>query len=246
MPNTVGKTTDFSSDSIERPALVVDDNDPDKLSRVQVRILPEMKDVDEDLLPWADPEIAGLGAATDHGKHVPPEIGSFVRVSISPTWTSFFYTKDYVLEGFAQYTDSFDAPSSVGSQTYPQPRFQRLKDGTVIFYNTSTGEMGIAHSSGTNITIDSDGNVTIGEDNAAPAAREGDEIISDSSTDTSFWAFFSAFFGVITGAPIPEPGNGAPSSLQTALSLAISAAGGAPSSLTGKINSGSETTKIGD
>jgi len=77
------------------------------------------------------------------------------------------------------------------------------------------------------------------------AARTDDEVKSTSSEDSAFWAFFSAFFGVITGPPIPEPGNGSPSALQTALNAAISAAGGTPSDLTGKITGGSEEIKIG-
>jgi hypothetical protein len=76
-------------------------------------------------------------------------------------------------------------------------------------------------------------------------ARLNDSTISSSSEDTLFWTFWNSVFGVITGSPIPEPGNGAPSAFQTALASAITGAGGIPVEINGKINSSSDTVKAG-
>lgn len=86
----------------------------------------------------------------------------------------------------------------------------------------------------------------MGKSDFRSSSRVDDTTTSSSSEDSAFWAFFSAFFGIITGAPIPEPGNGSPSALQTALNTAIAGAGGTPSSQDGKITSGSSQVKVGD
>lgn len=84
----------------------------------------------------------------------------------------------------------------------------------------------------------------IGNSDLQFAARKGDATLSNSSTDSSFWSFWSAFYAVVKGAPIPEPGSGSPSAFQAALAAAIAAIS-TPTSMTGKINAGSTQTKIG-
>lgn len=94
------------------------------------------------------------------------------------------------------------------------------------------------------------GNIFLGKksdnDPENGAARLNDTTISSSSEDSAFWTFWSAVWGIFTGPPIPEPGNGSPSALQAAITAAITAAGGTPSKQEGKINSSSDTVKVGD
>ena len=85
----------------------------------------------------------------------------------------------------------------------------------------------------------------IGNSDFQFVGRIGDEVTSDNQADSTWWVFLNAFFGVITGAPIPEPGNGAPSAFQTALNIAITSAGGLPSSQKAKITKGSDQVKVG-
>lgn len=94
------------------------------------------------------------------------------------------------------------------------------------------------------ISFDEEQNILeMGNTDMQFAARIEDETLSDNSTDADYWTFWSLLFGVIKGAPIPEPGSGAPSAFQAALALALAAT--TPSSLTGKINSASDQVKIG-
>lgn len=96
------------------------------------------------------------------------------------------------------------------------------------------------------ITYDEEKNLMkIGKSDFRKSARVDDTIKSTSSEDSAFWTFWSTFLGIITGTPINEPGNGAPSAFQTALSLALTPLG-TPSSLDGKITSGSEQVEVGD
>lgn len=86
----------------------------------------------------------------------------------------------------------------------------------------------------------------IGKKDFKGSSRIDDTTTSSSAEDSAFWGFISAFFGVVTGPSIPEPGNGAPSAFQLALSVAISGAGGTPTSQDGKITSGSSQVEVGD
>lgn len=150
---------------------------------------------------------------------------------------------------------SLDEFLSLGIDTAPDdPRKYDLTDAICLpgLYNFSNpGKIGSGNEDleiifkDSVIKISSDGKVTI-NGGGKRSAREGDATLSDSTTDSSFWTMWAAFFGVVTGPPIPEPGNGAPSAFQTALSLAIAGAGGTPTSQTGKINEGSDTVEVGD
>lgn len=149
---------DEDFDSLYRIGLVIDDNDPDQLSCVQVRVYPELKDVEEAKLPWAKPKTKSLGQGTTHGKHAPPEIGSFVQIEVKQNWNSFFYDCDASIDGLAQY-GNFSTPSEIGTQVYPQPRFTLYKDGSMHFINTETGEQGIVTSTGIKIICNSSGEI---------------------------------------------------------------------------------------
>jgi hypothetical protein len=61
-----------------RKALVVDNVDEDNKDKIKVRILPEMTEVDEDLLPFIYP-LFGTDLA-DTQSHIIPEIDSYVYV----------------------------------------------------------------------------------------------------------------------------------------------------------------------
>lgn len=104
----------------------------------------------------------------------------------------------------------------------------------------------------TTIIIDKDGNMAIDgkeinlNSGDKGVARLNDTTLSDISVDNAFWTMWNAFFTIVTGPPIPEPGLGAPSALQTAMAAAISAAGGTASQLASKIDKASETVKAGD
>lgn len=88
--------------------------------------------------------------------------------------------------------------------------------------------------------------LNIGKQGFQPCARKEDAVKSTSAEDSAAWAVVQALLGVISGAPIPEPGNGSPSAFQAALAVALSAAGGAPTSLTSKIIEGSDQVKVGN
>lgn len=117
--------------------------------------------------------------------------------------------------------------------------FQTISEGKDIIYQDKQDQIEIHFDKNAN-------ELSIGKTDLQAAARQNDEILSDNTTDSTWWGYWNAFFAVITGAIINEPGNGAPSALQTALKAAVqSASVTIPAELKGKINEGSDQVKIG-
>ncbi len=57
---------------------VIDNKDPLECSRVKIRVFGKYDDLDENLIPWAIPEIAFIGSTK--GSSIIPEIGTLVKV----------------------------------------------------------------------------------------------------------------------------------------------------------------------
>jgi hypothetical protein len=143
-----------------REAQVIDNNDPDKNGKVKVRILPEMLDFKETLLPWAGIYHEG----NDCSAHSLPEKNSYVHVLIEdwPFNKKIRIIYDDFIEGLYIYNNfSLSGVTELSTQTYPQPYFKKYKDGTIEFHNTSTGEYGILYKGGQYELYDSNGNYIV-------------------------------------------------------------------------------------
>lgn len=137
-----------------------------KTGCVQVRIYPELADVSDADLPWAMPDDMGpAGTANNVGVHAPPEVGAFVRVRIEDAYMRrIFYTSSPMGTGLYPYEAASAKLSNVAglqSYDYPEPRLIALPDGTVIFWNTQNGDMGVRHKSGSYIFLAANGAGTV-------------------------------------------------------------------------------------
>ena len=221
--------------------IVFDNKDDKKLLRIKA-IVPIISDKP---LNWAFPCVDFLGA--DKGSIKIPSKDDGVWIEFEggevnkPIWVGMWAAKNDIPADF-EYSE--------------KSSFWKDDNGNVV--NIKENEIDIEFIAKMLVKmkklldIQSDDDITVEankinlNDGDKGAARLDDEVKSTSAEDSSFWAFWTAFFGVVTGAPIPEPGNGSPSAFQTALSAAITAAGGTPSSLTGKITASSDSVKVGD
>lgn len=146
-------------------AKVIDNNDPDKKSKIKLRILPYMNDVSENLLPWVEPYNSSKDSQTDIGNHKIPEKDSYVRVIIeSIVSQEFRYLNGYYVDGlniFSKWSEIEGNITEISGWEYPQPcEFEIFKDGSAVFRNTETGGTGFYHASGTYHIFDDDGNIT--------------------------------------------------------------------------------------
>jgi hypothetical protein len=140
--------------------IVIDNNDPDQLGRIQVRVIPEMADVEVSLLPWAEPF---LGMSTvDKQSFNPVAIDSVLWVAVRESWKSYYFIDEYCVTSkidFAKLTAIIDGIADLGSYSYNEVRVDSFEDGTIKFHNIISGDMAMIHSSGTYIVIKADGTV---------------------------------------------------------------------------------------
>ncbi len=151
---------------IKRYGRVIDNLDEDQLGKVQVRIIPEMNSIEDDKLPWVMPRITGTpGLQEGVGKHSVPEIESIVTVFISEDWQTFEFTSEAprVTDWYpyAKFEEDFDIADMEEAPEYPEPHFTRTPDGTIVFHNQTTGDIGIQHPTGLYVLADKDGNLFV-------------------------------------------------------------------------------------
>lgn len=145
--------------------VIVDNDDPLRLGRMQVRILPELEGVRKEHLPWLEPFNGGEGAFS-----LAQEKEFFEENS--PVWC-FFSSKTfkrgwYISGIFLEKRFNFDAiPNTLNEAIsefnvgeYRDLVFSRDRLGTVQFRNTRTGVMGIFHNSGSYVVYSAAGDIT--------------------------------------------------------------------------------------
>jgi hypothetical protein len=229
-------------------ATVIDNDDtnaPDgeELSRIKVKILPEFKDIKNNAhLPWARP-FTVHGMSSNSYSHTPPEIDDKVWVLGNEYLTELYYINGAFIDGFF---DASTVETSLGNiteavtTTYPDLKFYQLADGTILFYNSSSGDVGIYHSTGSYLVIKSTGafysytkaqEAKIYNDNGYLLLNSSGEIHASGSSksgvtyaelNSAIQTFISALNShVHTGV---EPGAGASGTPTIAMSLNISSA----------------------
>lgn len=136
---------------------VVDNEDPDKLGRVRIKVIGFYDDLADDILPWAIPDIAWIGGK--NGSQIIPEIGSMVR--------GYFDCGDIQKPIFDSL--AFNAANSESDYTsrqtdgeYPHKMILMETDqGDFLTLNRKNGELCFTHRSGAMTIIDKDGNITV-------------------------------------------------------------------------------------
>lgn len=142
-------------------AKVEDINDPEKKGRIRVRVLPQLKDVKKELLPWYDP-FEGTSTGEEMSFN-PPKIGSLVLVQVtSSTFKKGFYCSSLHTRNLFNYdviSDSLSNIDEISDTSYPNVKFKLLEDGSIMFNNTNTGDLGIFHSTGSYSIIRGNGSL---------------------------------------------------------------------------------------
>lgn len=171
-------------------AKVVDNNDPEQLGKIKIKIIPEMENFDEDLLPWIGIYKQGQGTGNETAFHEIPEVGTFIRVLIEdwPFFKRARYISDDFIEGKSQYQQFDLTIPELTEQSYPQPSFKKYKDGTIVFHNSETGEHGSYFPNGSYFLID---------ENGAPHIFMGNEKLSLKNNEISISQYFALYKDII-------------------------------------------------
>lgn len=150
---------DDSIDSYEHhwTGKVLDNNDPLMMGRCKIRIFGYYDDIADSAIPWALPETSYLGSRT--GALVVPENGTLVR--------GYFDVGDDqkpIYNAIAPNMDNYMNSHDMAETMLNYPNLMTLfstdkKDRLTV--NRSNGEMVLTHRSGTTITIDPTGALSI-------------------------------------------------------------------------------------
>ena len=138
--------------------MVEDNEDPQKMGRLKVRISPYM-DYEPDDLPWACPTLGTHGNTPEAGGLNVPEVGSQVRVYFpSHDLTAPYYTGAELNE--VNRTTFFD-------EDYPNTYGYKDSTGNFIRINKAKDTIHLQHSSTSNMKVAPDGSMQISLSNGA-------------------------------------------------------------------------------
>lgn len=138
--------------------LVEDNNDPEKLGRVRVRISPYSEMATKDL-PWASPMLGTHGNSAEYGGVNIPELGSQVRVSFpSRDFTAPYYSGAELNQ--VNRTTFFD-------EDYPYTYGYKDSVGNFVKVNKERGTAQFQHYTTTNLQVAPDGSIKVGLSNGA-------------------------------------------------------------------------------
>lgn len=139
-------------------AKVMSIDDPDSLGKIQIKVIPEMEGVDDDLLPWVRPFSIG-GMSKDHFSFNPPPVNSMVWVGfIDKYFKKGYYISGQHIDGFFSYVSAKNKADQTGDSntSYPNLRFYLFEDGGIVFHNSETGNFGVVHNGGSYILVKQD------------------------------------------------------------------------------------------
>lgn len=134
---------------------VVNNNDPDKVGRCQIRVFGIFgKEINDDELPWATPDQSYIGGLK--GNFIVPTVDTIVRVYFE---NNEIYKPIYTTKVLDLNNMDFDSNKN---EDYPNTQiFFETNEGDYFKINRTTRLMTFKHSSGAIITIDKDGVIDI-------------------------------------------------------------------------------------
>jgi len=136
-------------------------DDPDKLGKIQIRILPELydKQLKDDDLPWFEPF---FGTNGDEMKKQTPKKDTIVWCLIDDIWKRRYYLDYFNRKSFFDFdiiTTALGSISEVSNKEYQYLDFYLYSEGSLDFFNNNTSERGTIYKDGTYVFHDKDGNL---------------------------------------------------------------------------------------
>lgn len=131
---------------------VEDNNDPEKLGRIKVRIALYTDLATEDL-PWASPLLGSCGNSPFNGGLNIPETGSQVRVS--------FPSKDLTAPYYSGAELTEQNRVTLFDENYPNAYGYKDSNGNFVKVDKTAGTTQWQHESTTNVQASSDGTITV-------------------------------------------------------------------------------------
>lgn len=134
---------------------VINNNDPEKLGRVQIQIFNFYDDLPKDGIPWAIPDILFIGSKA--GNFIVPENGTLV--------SGYFDQGDIhkpIYDKLSFNKESIDSGAADQNEDYPHKMIIFQTDqGDYMTLNRKTGEMTLFHRTGASLIFKGNGEIQI-------------------------------------------------------------------------------------
>ena len=137
---------------------VEDNNDPEKLGRLRVRIAPYSELNTEDL-PWACPKLGSHGNSSSYGGLNVPEVGSQVRID--------FPSKDLTAPYYSGAELNAVNRTTFFDEDYPNTYGYKDSVGNFTKINKERGTVQFQHFTSTNAQVAPDGSIRVSLSNGA-------------------------------------------------------------------------------
>lgn len=140
--------------------------DPLQKGRIQVKLLPEMKDIKDSNCPWFEPFEGNCGDNEMSSKNL-PEVGSLVwMLADSKFYHKYYLPFKYNIKGkyeFSKVSKLLGYVSNIDKE-YKNIQFTLYEDGSLSFHNRSDGSHGFIKDLSSFFIMDSSGNIQINGD----------------------------------------------------------------------------------
>lgn len=150
--------------------VVIDDNDPEKLGRVKIRIIGFYDNIDVNNIPWAQPDIMFIGSTC--GNFVVPLADTMVRGYFDqgdvqkPMYDSIAFSKSNIDDAMAD-----------SSEDYPHKIIMfQSDDGDTCTLNRKTGEFAFVHRTGASMIYKANGEIQI-DTGSDPDSGQGSDLV---------------------------------------------------------------------
>ncbi len=136
---------------------VVNNLDPQRLGRVQIRVIGFYENLSDSWLPWAIPDIGYIGGK--NGSQIIPEVGTMVRGYFDhgdiqkPIYNGLAFNEANSNSFYTDRKNIFEYPHKMVLMETDQGDFLTL--------NRRTGELAFVHRSGASVFIDYNGSIKI-------------------------------------------------------------------------------------
>jgi len=151
-------------------------------------------------------------------------------VFIDEYWTHFYYVFDEQLEDVNVYEHwkSISGIQDIDSPSYPNPRFQKLKDGSLLFHDSEKGSIGIYHCTGTYTVINGSGETIVNVNGTKLEVKDGQINLAGDTENLVTWKqldfALQNLATALTSHPHSDPISGSTGPPNTAFQIDISGA----------------------
>lgn len=152
--------------------VVIDNDDPEKLGRVKIRIYTLYDNIPQESIPWAVPDITFIGSTV--GNFIVPENNTILRGYFDmgdiqkPIYDSIAYNIDHLNDSEVDYTEDYPHKMTL----------LETDQGDYLTLNRKTGELAFIHRTGACFFVKQSGEIEISPGTDTDSGTDSDLVLT--------------------------------------------------------------------